>query len=1338
MHYLTAAFACLTGKMLLLLLLLECPTPPMLERNDLCLDITAVVELLTEDEQDELVQDFKIALNAALEQGHLEEYLLQVDPCSQINLYTGDVPPTISPTSSAIPTILLPPKCVPTSMPSTSNQPSKGKPFSTIGFPTSSPTILPSFLPTAAASAVPSVRGSTSPTFPPTFDTPSPTIAVECDGANPLSTLLNGAAPQQVPALLFDMTALSDITVNEISLHLNNEADLVVEIWTKEGTWSLDGAYPYVGTAFDRTGWTQVKSVVGVTGKGPSQLTTISAFDTPVALTEGSVQSFYIWTSSNTAIIKDIITNSDVQASTSDLSIERAAGFYVKSESDPATGSISIWGNGYEFEGTIDYCVAGGPPGPTPPPTPIPTVGGDCTAFDPLSTLLNGAAPQQVPALLFDMTALSDITVNEISLHLNNEADLVVEIWTKEGTWSLDGAYPYVGTAFDRTGWTQVKSVVGVTGKGPSQLTTIGAFDIPVTLTEGSVQSFYIWTNSNNAIIKDIITNSDVQASTLDLSLERAAGFYVKSESDPANGSISIWGNGYEFEGTIDYCVAGGPPGPTPPSTSPPIPSPTVGGDCTAVDPLSTLLNGAAPQQVPALLFDMTALSDITVKEISLHLNNEADLVVEIWTKEGTWSLDGAYPYVGTAFDRTGWTQVKSVVGVTGKGPSQLTTIGAFDIPVTLTEGSVQSFYIWTNSNNAIIKDIITNSDVQASTSDLSLERAAGFYVKSESDPANGSISIWGNGYEFEGTIDYCVAGGPPGPTPPSTSPPIPSPTVGGDCTAFDPLSTLLNGAAPQQVPALLFDMTALSDITVNEISLHLNNEADLVVEIWTKEGTWSLDGAYPYVGTAFDRTGWTQVKSVVGVTGKGPSQLTTIGAFDIPVTLTEGSVQSFYIWTNSNNAIIKDIITNSDVQASTLDLSLERAAGFYVKSESDPATGSISIWGNGYEFEGTIDYCVAGGPPGPTLPPTTAGCTSVDPLSTLLNGAAPQQVPALLFDTTALRDITVKEISLHLKAENDLMVEIWTKVGTWSLDGTYPYVGTAFDRTGWTQVKSVVGVTGKGPSQLTTIGAFDIPVTLTEGSVQSFYIWTNSNNAIIKDIITNSDVQASTSDLSIERAAGFYVKSESDPATGSISIWGNGYEFEGTIDYCVASSGSSGCDPTGALDTSLNGLSEDYEVQAVAFDLTATTDIVINELLIHLKAENDLAIEIWTKQGSWLEGKNYPYDANNWIYTGWTQLLSVAGVTGKGSSQLTNVGAFEAPVSLTSGSLQSFFIWTSSTSAINYDFTGAGKQASNDDLFIERGVGFDIKPGSDPSTGSLSIWSDGVEFEGTIRYCQK
>ena len=540
---------------------------------------------------------------------------------------------------------------------------------------------------------------------------------------------------------------------------------------------------------------------------------------------------------------------------------------------------------------------------------------------DSLNTLLDGAAPQQVPALVFDLNAISDITVNEISLHLNNEVDLVVEIWTKEGTWSLDGVYPYVGTAWDRTGWTQIKRIESVTGKGPSQLTNIGAFDTPVTLAAGSVQSFYIWTNSGSALVKDIITNSDVQASTSDLSIERAAGFYVKSESEPSEGSISIWGNGYEFEGTIDYCIAGGSSEPT---------------SCNAVDPLSTLLDGAAPQQVPALVFDMTVLSDITVKEISLHLKAESDLVVEIWTKEGTWSLDGVYPYVGTAWDRTGWTQIKSVVGVTGSGASQLTTIGAFDTPVTLTAGSIQSFYIWTNSGSALIKDIITNSDVQALTSDLSIGRVAGFYIKSDSDPVTDAVSIWGNGYEFEGTIEYCLS-------------------PGNNCGTLD---TLLDGAAPQQVPALLFDMTALSDITVNEISLHLKAENDLVVEIWTKEGTWSLDGAYPYVGTAFDRTGWTQVKSVVGVTGKGPSQLTTISAFDTPVALAAGSVQSFYIWTSSNTAIIKDIITNSDVQASTSDLSIERVAGFYIKSKSEPATGSFSLWGNGYELEGSVEYC--------------------------------------------------------------------------------------------------------------------------------------------------------------------------------------------------------------------------------------------------------------------------------------------------------------------------------------------------------------------------------------------
>jgi hypothetical protein len=151
----------------------------------------------------------------------------------------------------------------------------------------------------------------------------------------------------------------------------------------------------------------------------------------------------------------------------------------------------------------------------------------------------------------------------------------------------------------------------------------------------------------------------------------------------------------------------------------------------------------------------LTATTDIIIKEFLLHLNNEIDLVIEIWTKENTWSLDEQYPYVQNAWDRSGWTQILSVAGVTGNGSSQLTNIGGFATPVAVTTGSVQSFYIWTSTTSALVKDF-TNDGTQASNADIFIERGAGFFTKPESNPTSGSLSIWGNGFEFEGTIEYC------------------------------------------------------------------------------------------------------------------------------------------------------------------------------------------------------------------------------------------------------------------------------------------------------------------------------------------------------------------------------------------------------------------------------------------------------------------------------------------------------------------------------------------------------------------------------------------------------
>ena len=276
----------------------------MTSKNYLCLEVTAAVTLASNDGQ--VIADFTSALIEAIEVGRLQESREVVHPDSQIIVYKGEFIETPSPSQTSSPA-----------------------------------TISPSFKPIA-------------PTNKPTSQpTTQPTAGISC---STLSTPADGSSNQQITAIAFELNAVVDVTISELSLHLESEGDLQIEIWTKLGSWGIGDSYPYDGEDWDRRGWTQVLKAEGVAGNGSGQLTQVGSLTSLVSVTEGSTQSFFVWSSSNTALIKDL-TNDESQASNNDLSITRGCGFHTKPDSDPSIGSHSIWGNGFEFEGAIEYCL---------------------------------------------------------------------------------------------------------------------------------------------------------------------------------------------------------------------------------------------------------------------------------------------------------------------------------------------------------------------------------------------------------------------------------------------------------------------------------------------------------------------------------------------------------------------------------------------------------------------------------------------------------------------------------------------------------------------------------------------------------------------------------------------------------------------------------------------------------------------------------------------------------------------------------------------------------------------------------------------------------------------
>ena len=82
---------------------------------------------------------------------------------------------------------------------------------------------------------------------------------------------------------MFDIVAKQNIIISTFKIH-SKIGSYTVEVWTKSGT--------YVDN-IDLNGWTQVLSNI-ITGAGEGLVTLLPLFSSPVAISIGSKQAFYV------------------------------------------------------------------------------------------------------------------------------------------------------------------------------------------------------------------------------------------------------------------------------------------------------------------------------------------------------------------------------------------------------------------------------------------------------------------------------------------------------------------------------------------------------------------------------------------------------------------------------------------------------------------------------------------------------------------------------------------------------------------------------------------------------------------------------------------------------------------------------------------------------------------------------------------------------------------------------------------------------------------------------------------------------------------------------------
>jgi hypothetical protein len=145
----------------------------------------------------------------------------------------------------------------------------------------------------------------------------------------------------------------------------------------------------------------------------------------------------------------------------------------------------------------------------------------------------NGAAGN-----MFDVTALSNITINAFDMNINGTTTATVEVWYRPGS--------FVGFETSNTGWTQLLTTT-VTGMGAGNLTTVPS-TLNLSVPAGQTYAFYVTTNGGPSVrYTNGTTLGSLYASNTDLQFFEGKG----------GGYFSVTNSPRVFNGQIRYSKSG-------------------------------------------------------------------------------------------------------------------------------------------------------------------------------------------------------------------------------------------------------------------------------------------------------------------------------------------------------------------------------------------------------------------------------------------------------------------------------------------------------------------------------------------------------------------------------------------------------------------------------------------------------------------------------------------------------------------------------------------------------------------------------------------------------------
>ena len=260
---------------------------------------------------------------------------------------------------------------------------------------------------------------------------------------------------------MFDVVPLRNITITEIEVHTSEPGPIVVELWTKEGT--------YVSYDKDPLAWNRL-TAAELEGLGRGVGTPMQVGD--ISMIAGKRRAFYV-TSSGTGL-RYTNGNGTGQFSNDDLILYEGVG---KATPFGYTFNDRIWNGIVYYHLTASEATPAPSSYPTQSPTSSPTA-----AINSLLTTFAGGTGQA--GNMFDLQAYNDVYISGFDLNVLDEREVQVEMYTKHGT--------FVGSENDCEAWTLFANVTVIgAGMGRPTSVPIGSFS-PVLIMANYVQAFYL------------------------------------------------------------------------------------------------------------------------------------------------------------------------------------------------------------------------------------------------------------------------------------------------------------------------------------------------------------------------------------------------------------------------------------------------------------------------------------------------------------------------------------------------------------------------------------------------------------------------------------------------------------------------------------------------------------------------------------------------------------------------------------------------------------------------------------------------------------------------------